>query len=183
MKITLVAVLAGLVLGAGPAFAQAQEFRVALPDTHELVELQPGLQVIPGFELEVFFTGNTYWLRGEDGWYSARRASSAAVFTLADPRSVPVALSRLPAGAYLDYQPRPGQRRSTKVLAAMEPAEVEAGPVQAPAPAARPLAVKAPASTLPAKAAPAKAAAKKAPAKAAAAKKASARPAGAPGQR
>jgi hypothetical protein len=165
MKTTLAAVLAGLALGAGPTVARAQELRVALPEQHELVEIQPGVQVIPDFDLEVYFTGNTYWLRGDDGWYSSRRASSPTVFMLADQRSVPAALSRLPAGTHLNYSPQPGQKRSTKVLAAMEPPAPEPEEVPAPTPVVtKPAAAPAPAKKpAPAKGTATKGTATKAP--------------------
>jgi hypothetical protein len=149
MKTIHAVLLAGLALGALPAVAESPEVRVALPEQHELVELQPGLQVIPEFDLEVFFTGNAYWLRGDDGWYVARRPAAVTIFTLAEPRSVPAALSRLPAGAHLDYHAAPGQRRSTKLLAAMAPPEREGEPEVAPPkpePTPAPAAKKAPAA-------------------------------------
>jgi hypothetical protein len=168
MKTPIVVLLAGLALGAGPAAERApDELRVALPESHELVELQPGLQVIPEFDLEVFFTGGTYWLRADGGWYAARRPAPSTTFALAEARSVPAALARLPVGSHLNYRPAPGQKRSTKLLSTMEPpereAEVDAGPVKvepsvtrpaAPAPPEPPKA--APAKVPPAKAAPAK---------------------------
>lgn len=149
MRIMLAAALAALALAASPSPTLAQEeLRVALPESHDLVELQPGLQVIPEFELEVFFTGNAYWLRADGAWYQARRPAAAATFALVDPRSVPAVLARLPAGSHLHYRPQAGQRRSTKVLAGVEPAEreaeVDAGPatvtprVAPPPPAATP---------------------------------------------
>ncbi len=174
MKTIALAVLVGLALAAGPSDASAQEqLRVALPESHDLVELQPGLQVIPDFDLEVFFTGNAYWLRTDGRWYQARRPAASATFTLAEPRAVPAALAKLPADSHVLYRPAPGQKRSTKVLASAEPvereAEVEAGPATvapraapAAAPAAKPAAARpAPAAAAPPKPAPAQS--KKAP--------------------
>lgn len=171
MKTTLPAVLAALALGAAPSAATAQEdLRVALPESHELVELQPGLQVIPDFDLEVFFTGNAYWLRTEGRWYQARRPAAAATFSPVDLRSVPSALAKLPAGSHLHFKAAPGQRRSMKTLAEVETPEREpeveiATPRleqrQAPPP---PQAAPAPPRAAPAKTAPARAAPAKKPA-------------------
>jgi hypothetical protein len=180
MKTTSLAVLAALAL-AGPSLAHAvEELRVALPERHELVELQPGLQVIPDFDLEVFFTGNAYWLRSDGHWYQARRPAASCTFTLVDPRSVPAALARLPAGSHLHFKAGPGLRRSTKVLALVEAPEREPEPEVA-TPKVDPQARPAPspqAEPAPAKAPPAKAPTPKpAPAKAPPAKKAPAKPA------
>lgn len=128
MKSTAAVLLAGLALGVAPTASHAleEQLRVALPERHELVELQPGLQVIPAFDLEVFYTGSAYWLRSGGAWYTTRRPAVASTFTLADPRSVPAALARLPDGSHLDYRPAPGQPRATKVLTTMEAPEREA---------------------------------------------------------
>lgn len=152
MKTNIVVVLAGLALGAGPAVSHAAEdLRVALPQTHELVELQPGVQVIPEFDLEVFFTGGAYWLRTDGAWYTARRAAASATFTPVDARNVPAALARLPVGSHLHFRPPPELRRSTKVLASVAPAdpdiEVDAGPVRVQPTAATPAPAKVKASS------------------------------------
>lgn len=160
MKTTAAALLAGLALGAAPglaaAAAAAEELRIALPERHDLVELQPGLQVIPDFDLEVFFTGGAYWLRSDGAWYTTRRPAASSTFTAAEPRAVPAALASLPEGSHLYYRAKAGQVRSTKVLTTMEPAEAEPEPTPPPAVPA------APAKTVPAKPAPAKAAPPKA---------------------
>jgi hypothetical protein len=155
MKTTLAALLAGLALGAtpGPA-AAADELRIALPERHDLVELQPGLQVIPEFDLEVFFTGGAYWLRSDGAWYTTRRPAASCTFALAEPRSVPASLAKLPDGSHLYYRAKAGQPRAVKVLTAQAAPEREAEPETPPAPA-------------PAKAAPKPAAPAPAPAKAA----------------
>lgn len=157
MKTTIAALLAGLALGVtpGPA-AAADELRIALPERHDLVELQPGLQVIPDFDLEVFFTGGAYWLRSGGAWYTTRRPAASSTFTAAEPRGVPPSLANLPDGSHLFYRAKAGQPRSTKVLTAMEAPEREAEPAVAP-----------PVAPAPAKVAPAPAPAKAAPAKAA----------------
>jgi hypothetical protein len=179
MKTTVAALLAGLALGAAPGLASAaEELRVALPERHDLVELQPGLQVIPDFDLEVFFTGGAYWLRSDGAWYTTRRPAASSTFVAAEPRSVPAALAALPDGSHLYYRARAGQPRSTKVLTTMEPPEREAAAEVAPTPAAPARAAPAKAAPAPAKAAPSpakKAPAKKAPAKKAPAKKAPAK--------
>lgn len=171
MKTLLAAALAALALAASPSPTLAQEeLRVALPESHDLVELQPGLQVIPEFDLEVFFTGNAYWLRADGAWYQARRPAAAATFVLVEPRSVPAALAKLPAGSHLGYRPQAGEKRSTKVLASAEPAEREAEVDAGPATVTPRVAPAAPPPAKPAQAAPARPAppaAKKPPPKAA----------------
>ena len=153
MKTLHAVVLAGLLLGALPAAPQGQEeLRVSLPESHELVEIQPGVQVIPEFDLEIFYTGGAYWLRTDGVWYSARRPSASATFLLADRASVPAALSRLPVGSHLNYQPVAGQRRSQKQLSLVEAPEPEAASVQVEVAPAKP----APAKGAAAKPAPAK---------------------------
>jgi len=163
MKTSAAVLLAGLALGAAPAVTRAaEELRIALPERHDLVELQPGLQVIPDFDLEVFFTGGAYWLRSDGAWYTTRRPAVASTFVLAEPRSVPAVLAKLPDGSHLFYRAGPGQARSTKVLTTMEPTEREAEAEVAPA-AAKPAAKTAPAKKSPPPAKKAPPPAKKAP--------------------
>jgi hypothetical protein len=186
----LAAIAAACALSATPAFAQnVDDIRVALPEQAELAELQPGLQVITRFDLEVFSLDGAYWLQSDGRWYTSRRPADG--FQAVEPRGVPAALARLERGRYLDYRPAQGQRVTQRRIGAEAPPpaggiQVDTGPVKvaprgglpAAAPAARP--TPAPATTATPAAAPAprgearaapparKAPVKKAPAKPAA---------------
>lgn len=69
-------------------------FEVAPP----LVVVEPGIQVVPNYEEEVFFVDGFYWTRRGDRWYRTRnfRGGWAEVHT----RYVPPGLVRIPAGRY-----------------------------------------------------------------------------------
>jgi len=74
---------------------------IGLPAAPPLVVVQPGVQVVEGFPEEVFVSGGWYWCRRGDAWYRAR--SPRAHFQWVEPRRVPVALQRMPAGRYRNW--------------------------------------------------------------------------------
>jgi hypothetical protein len=104
--------LAGLVLAPTLAFGQVRagisiDLPVVLPP---LVVVQPGVQVVPECDHEVFYTGGYYWVREDDLWYRSR--SHRGGWVVAPARVVPVALVRMPPGQYKHWRrdrgPRPG---------------------------------------------------------------------------
>jgi hypothetical protein len=66
-----------------------------------LLVVQPGIQVVAGYPEEVFFVGNHYWLRRDEGWY--RSVHPRAGFVVVAPSRVPPGLARLPPGHYRNY--------------------------------------------------------------------------------
>jgi hypothetical protein len=113
LSLSLSLSIAGLLLlGSVPARAQVRvQIDLGLPAAPALVEVQPGIQVVEGFQEEVFFNAGWYWCRRPDGWYRAR--SARARFDWVDARRVPPSLARMPAGRYRNWHrgPRPGERR------------------------------------------------------------------------
>jgi hypothetical protein len=114
--ISLAAVLALLPL---PALAQVHVgIQLGLPAVPQMVVVSPGIQVMEGYEGEVFLQGGWYWCRRPDGWY--RSNSPRGNFGWVDARRVPGGLSRIPAGRYHNWHHdgdarmggRPGQGRS-----------------------------------------------------------------------
>ncbi|WP_242343098.1 hypothetical protein [Anaeromyxobacter terrae] len=104
-KLTLA--LAGALLL--PAIAEAQlrasagisfDLPVVLP---QLVVIQPGVQVVPDCDHEVFYTNGYYWAREDDVWYRSR--SHRGGWVMAPVRTVPVALVRVPPGHYKHWKP------------------------------------------------------------------------------
>jgi hypothetical protein len=63
-----------------------------------LVVVQPGVQVVQDLDEEVFFVGDYYWARRAGAWYRTR--DHRAYWAPVEPRWVPVALGRIPAGYY-----------------------------------------------------------------------------------
>ncbi len=154
--------LAALV--AAPASASAaelDEIRVALPETVDLAELSPGLQVVTRLDLEVFQQDGAWWLRHNGRWWTSRRPLEG--FTAVEARGVPPALARLEAGRYLDYRAAQGQKVSQRRIGAevAPPAgvQVDAGPAKV-APRGQPAAAPKAEAPPPAKAAEARPAAK-----------------------
>ncbi|ABC80519.1 hypothetical protein [Anaeromyxobacter dehalogenans] len=87
-----------------PARAQVHaQLRIDLPISPRLVVIQPGVQVVPEYQDEVFHQGGWYWLRREDGWYRAQ--SPRAAFVMVEPRIVPRVLVTLAPGRYRNWQP------------------------------------------------------------------------------
>jgi hypothetical protein len=64
-----------------------------------LVAVQPGIQVVPDYDEEVFFAGGWYWMPGPDGvWFRTRTWRGG--WEVAPRHVVPVALVRIPRGHY-----------------------------------------------------------------------------------
>ena len=100
MKKLAIAIVA---LALAPAIADAQirasaSFSLDLPVIlPPLVVIQPGIQVVPDVDYEVFHVDGFYWTRHEGGWYRSSNPRSGWVHM---PRNVPPGLSRMPPGKY-----------------------------------------------------------------------------------
>lgn len=91
-----------LALGTSPASAQVHvQIELGLPIAPPLVVIRPGVQVVEGFEDEVFFSDGWYWCRRHDGWYRAR--SPRARFGWVEERRVPRRLVEVPRGHYRNW--------------------------------------------------------------------------------
>jgi hypothetical protein len=104
MKALLLASILSVALLPAPAAAQVSlrvELGVPLPPSPTLLVVQPGIQVVAGYPEEVFFMGNHYWLRRDEGWY--RSVHPKAGFVFVAPSRVPPGLARLPPGHYKNY--------------------------------------------------------------------------------
>ncbi|MHB8878651.1 MAG: hypothetical protein ACYC8T_33545 [Myxococcaceae bacterium] len=105
MKTRLPCLLAVLTL-ASPALAQIQ-INIPLPSIHfevapPLVIVAPGIQVVPDYHEEVFFTDGWYWYRQEDRWYQARDYRGGWV--VVEHKRVPPGLTRMPPGHYKKFK-------------------------------------------------------------------------------
>ena len=67
-----------------------------------LVVVSPGVQVVPNYEQEVFFSDGWYWSRHGDGWFRTRDHHGGWV--MVERERVPSALVRMPPGHYRRYQ-------------------------------------------------------------------------------
>lgn len=120
----LPALLAAAALGAlaGPAAARAQvqiQIQIPLPPAPRLVVIQPGVEVVEGFDDEVFFSGRWFWAHRGQTWYRAREPR--ATFMAVSPEAVPPALLRLPPGHYRHYRAEErAQRREWRAQQRME---------------------------------------------------------------
>ena len=104
MKALLLAAMLSFALLPRPAVAQVSlrvELGIPLPPSPTLLVVQPGIQVVAGYPEEVFFVGNHYWLRRDEGWY--RSVHPRAGFVVVAPSRVPPGLARLPPGHYRNY--------------------------------------------------------------------------------
>lgn len=94
-----------VVLFAAPAPARAQvavDIRVGFPAPPPLVVISPGVQVVPDYDEEVFYTGGWYWLRRDGGWYRTRNYRGGWV--MVPPRAVPASIVRIPPGHYKHWR-------------------------------------------------------------------------------
>jgi len=67
-----------------------------------LVEVSPGVQVVPDYDQEVFFVGGWYWYRSGPTWYRTRDHRGGWV--VVHRREVPRGLVRIPPGRYRHYR-------------------------------------------------------------------------------
>jgi hypothetical protein len=75
-----------------------------------VVEVRPGVMVVPDHDQEVFYVYNRYWMRGPDGrWYRANdyRGGWVAV----EARGVPATIVQLPPGRYRHHHGKPQKFR------------------------------------------------------------------------
>lgn len=87
-----------------PAIGQAGvsiSLNIGLPPAPQMVVVAPGIQVVEGFQEEVFFRGGWYWCRRPNGWYRSR--SPQARFDFIEARRVPGELVRMPEGHYRNW--------------------------------------------------------------------------------
>ena len=101
-----------------PSAASAQgayaEIHLQLPQIlPPLVVIQPGVQVIPEIDHEVFFVDGAYYARHNDGWYRADNPHAGAWFGVA-PNAVPVALVKIPPGKYKKWKPAKEEKAADK---------------------------------------------------------------------
>jgi hypothetical protein len=104
-----VAVVA-LLLAAPVARAQSVTVEVGPPPIRfeappPLVEVSPGVQVVPDQEQEVYFVDGWYWTRHGNRWYRARDHRGGWV--VAEERAVPQTIVVLPRGRYRHWKGGP----------------------------------------------------------------------------
>jgi hypothetical protein len=97
-----------ILLALAPALASAQvraSFSIDLPVMlPQLVVVQPGIQVVPDQDVEVFFADGFYWTRNDGRWYRSRSHRGGWVYA---DRGVPPGLQRMPPGRYRHWRPAP----------------------------------------------------------------------------
>jgi hypothetical protein len=86
--------LAILPVSARAQFTTELAVQLTLPVRPALVLVQPGVQVVPDYDEEVFYASGGYWLRRGPTWFRAPRPSVA--FALVPSARVPIVLAKLP---------------------------------------------------------------------------------------
>jgi hypothetical protein len=100
-RLILLAVLA-------PALASAQiqasaSFTLDLPViVPPLVVIQPGIQVVPNVDFEVFHVDGFYWTQREGRWY---RSSNPRAGWVHHPHGYPPGLAKMKPGKYRRFKP------------------------------------------------------------------------------
>lgn len=99
-------VLSALIAAAvAPAPARAQvalDIRIGFPSPPPLVVVSPGVQVVPDYDEEVFFSDGWYWLRRDERWY--RTHDYRGGWVVVPRRAVPAPLVSVPPGHYKHWQ-------------------------------------------------------------------------------
>ncbi len=100
-----------------PLAAAAQvhaEVSIQLPAVvPPMVVIQPGVQVIPEVDHEVFFVDGVYYARQGGGWYRAP-SPHAARWVAVPVQAVPVALVKIPPGHYKNWKPSKAEKEQMK---------------------------------------------------------------------
>jgi hypothetical protein len=108
-NLVVAAALAAALLVPRPAAAQVHvtlrlDLPVVLP---ALVVIEPGIQVVPEVNEEVFFVDGFYWVRRDSHWYRSHDHRSGWV--VVESRGVPERLVRIPPGHYRKWNPSKGK--------------------------------------------------------------------------
>ncbi len=103
-KSILLAVAMGI---SAPAFAQVR-VEVGLPTIRfaappPLVDVEPGVQVVEGYDQEVFFVDGWYWHRVDGRWYRSR--DHLGHWAAVDRGMVPSRIAAYHVGAYRNWHP------------------------------------------------------------------------------
>src|SRR5262249_16582359 len=104
-----------------PARAQQVAVRVTFATPPPLVVVEPGIQVVPDYDEEVFFVDGWYWQRAGRGWY--RTHCHPGGVAVVEPQYVPPRLVRIPPGQYKHWK---AERRMEKAEQREEKREVKA---------------------------------------------------------
>ena len=114
-KTALSIALAGAL--AVPAAASAQgyaEIHLELPEVlPPVVVIQPGVQVIPQINHEVFLVDGAYYARHNGGWYRAPEPHAGA-WTYVPEKTVPPSLVKIPPGKYKNWKPTKAEKDAAK---------------------------------------------------------------------
>jgi len=122
----LAAALAASSLVPSAAVAQVSvQLRFDLPVVlPRMVVIEPGIQVVPQVNEEVFFVDGYYWVRHDARWY--RSHDHRRGWVLVEERGVPPRLVRIPNGHYRHWDERRGHHdREDHVRAARERERLE----------------------------------------------------------
>jgi hypothetical protein len=105
MRHLLAAALAASLLLPAPASAQVTvSLRLDLPVVlPALVVIEPGVQVVPQVNEEIFFVDGFYWVRRDTRWYRSHDHRSGWI--VVDSPGVPARLVKYPPGHYRKWDP------------------------------------------------------------------------------
>jgi hypothetical protein len=99
VPVALVTAFVGLV--SSPAMAQGSPPSITFEAPPPLIEIAPGVQVVPDLDEEVFFVDGYYWTRYGDYWFRTRDYRGGWVVV---QRDVPPVLLRMPNGKYKRFK-------------------------------------------------------------------------------
>jgi hypothetical protein len=105
MRTLIAATIAASMLAPSAASAQVQvsisfDLPAVLP---ALVIIEPGIQVVPQVNEEVFFVDGSYWVRRDTRWY--RSPDHRSGWVAVEQRAVPARLVKYPPGQYRKWSP------------------------------------------------------------------------------
>ena len=97
-RLPLLLVSALSLAASAPAFAADVSISIHFDVAPPLVEVSPGVQVVPDYDEEVFFRDGWYWTRRDDVWYRTKDYHGG--WASVGVKLVPVEFVKIPPGHY-----------------------------------------------------------------------------------
>jgi hypothetical protein len=122
---------AAFLLGAGCVVAHPSPPPYYWAEPPNVVEIEPGVAVIPEWQHEVFYSDGWYWTRYEGRWYQGSGRHNDG-WHFVEAHQVPRAVADVPPGRYVQWHPPPQPPPPHAVAPTVHPVTPVAHPTAPP---------------------------------------------------